>query len=289
MKRSISMKVTILGIDGLDYDVVEDLNLRHLKQEIYGKLTIPPECYRELASGVMTPWTPLCWMSILTGEIPPSHLSTPRSIRYDNKLLESLRWRLGKHLGFIRRKRKIIERMGFKDGTEKRLLKEQIDVRNTSSIFDLTAETIDFHVPTYSETFRLKPKKKISDRRELLPFVDEEFELMKKFMLSVIGRRADYDLFMVYTRVLDNYGHQMFRTEQYNYRYRLMDLFVREVSDKVGGLLLIVSDHGFEELENTVYGGKHSDFAFYSINKDLGTPMNSILDVYGLVEKALKA
>ena len=39
------MRVTIIGIDGLDYNIVGAMELKNLEQEHCGKLTIPKECY----------------------------------------------------------------------------------------------------------------------------------------------------------------------------------------------------------------------------------------------------
>jgi len=281
------LKVTILGIDGLDFDTVEELNLVNIKQAAYGKLSIPDECYIELVNGRRSPWTPLCWLTILTGKVPPERYRMNRKIQFDNSLLEALRWHLGRHLGFIKGKRKIMWKLGFKPSRVVASLKKDPISKTLPNIFDLAEDTIVFNVPTYSENWRINPKKKLMNRLELLPFADEEDRLMKAYVSSILGRRADYNLLMVYSRVLDNYGHQMYRTEQYFYRYRMMDVFVREVSRNVEGLLLIVSDHGFRRLEGTDLGGEHSDFAFYSQNIPMNVSMNSLTDVYSLVEKAL--
>ena len=111
---------------------------------------------------------------------------------------------------------------------------------------------------------------------------------MKLYTRSVLRGRADYDLFMAYTRVLDSYGHQIYRTKAYYHRYELMDLFIRDIARDVEGLLLIVSDHGFRQLEGTKLGGEHSDHAFYSSNMSLDKSMNAITDVYDLVKRTLE-
>lgn len=282
------MKVTVLGIDGLDHDTVEELNLVNLKQAAHGKLSIPDECYKELAQGGRSPWTPLCWLTILTGQVPPEEYRMARNIQFDNDLLEAIRWRLGRYLGFVKGKRKIFWKLGFKPSRAKTSIKKDPIARTLPNIFDLAEEPIVFNVPTYSENWRINPKKKLMNRLELLPYADEEDRLMKAYVSSVLGRAVDYKLLMAYTRVLDNYGHQMYGSEQYIYRYKMMDLFVKEVSRKVDGLLLVVSDHGFRGLGGTEHGGEHSDHAFYSTNIAMNAPMNSLTDVYALVKRALK-
>ncbi|UCD44846.1 MAG: alkaline phosphatase family protein [Candidatus Bathyarchaeota archaeon] len=282
------MQVTVLGIDGLDHGLVEELGLNNLRQAAHGVLSIPDECYRELAEGGRSPWTPLCWLTILTGQVPPEEYRMARNIQFDNNLLEAIRWHLGRYLGFVKGKRKILWKLGFKPSRAKTSIKKDPIARTLPNIFDLIEEPIAFNVPTYSENWRINPMKKLMNRLELLPYADEEDRLMKAYVSSVLGRVVDYDLMMAYTRVLDNYGHQMYGSEQYIYRYRMMDLFVKEVSRKIDGLLLIVSDHGFRRLEGTEHGGEHSDHAFYSTNIAMDVPMNSLTDVYALVKRALE-
>lgn len=281
------MKVTVLGIDGLDYDTVERLDLKNLKQAAYGKLSIPDECYRELAKGGRSPWTPLCWLTILTGRVPPEEYRMTRNIQFDNTVIEALRWQLGRHLGFIKGKRKILWRLGFKPSRATTSIKKNPIARTLPNIFDLAHEPVVFNVPTYSENWRVNPKKKLMNPLEILPYAEEEDRLMKAYVTSVLGRGVDYELLMAYTRILDNYGHLMHGSEQYIYRYRMMDVFAKEVSRKVDGLLLILSDHGFKELEGTEHGGAHSDHAFYSTNSAIDVPMNSLTDVYNLIKRAL--
>ncbi|KON29267.1 hypothetical protein AC482_06960 [miscellaneous Crenarchaeota group-15 archaeon DG-45] len=283
------MRVTIIGIDGLDHDVVEELDLRNLKQRVHGRLAIPDECYREIASGDRSPWTPLCWMTILTGALPPEEYRQARARSYRNPLVEGLKRRLGRSLAFMQGKRNLLQKVGIRQARMGGRLSRGAVSKGMNTIFDLAERSMDFNVPTYSDTFSLKPLHDAHEERELLRFVDEEHELMERFVLSVLGRGAEYDLLMAYTRVLDHFGHQMYRTEAFYHRYRMMDLFIHELAPKVEGLLLIVSDHGFTGLEGTAHGGKHSDHATYSMNLPMDTPMNSLLDVYPLVERALEA
>jgi hypothetical protein len=284
------MRVTIVGIDGLDYDIVEEMDLRYLKQQFYTKLSIPDECYIKISStGERTPWTPLCWMAIITGRTPQEELIPEREEIYKNKLIESLRWKLGPYLSRIKGKRKFLRKLGFINSRrrgEKFHTSDGPISRKINTIFNLVDRSINFNIPTYSETFRLKPKKKI-DGKELLGYMNKESDLMKEYTLSVLNRKADYDLFMTYTRILDGYGHQSFRTEIFYNHYRMMDLFMKEVSEKIDEALLIISDHGFQKLEYTKSGGKHSDEAYFSSNTQITTKIDSLLDVYNVVHSLI--
>lgn len=280
------MRVTIIGIDGLDYDKVDDLELKNLKQEISGKLTIPRECYRDLGKGRSTPWTPLCWMSIITGQIPPVELLQDKNTVYTNGSAEWVRKHFGKYLGFMKGKRKMLMKYGL-ELTKYRMVATPF-IRDMDTVFDLVEKSIEFNIPSYSEGYTLRPFGTEAEGIEHLKLFDREDKLVKKFIRSVLSRGGDYDLFMAYMRAIDLYGHQKYGTRDFFNRYKLMDLFIHEIKQKIDGLLLICSDHGSQRLEGTRTGGRHSDYAFYSINHDIGVDMNSLLDIYPLVQKALE-
>ena len=280
------MRVTIIGIDGLDYNIVEAMELKNLQQEVCGKLTIPRECYREIMKGVFSPWTPLCWMSIITGQIPPEELRQEKKKVYTSDSIDWVRRNFGKYLGFMRGKRRILMKAGVE--LSKYKMVETPFIRDMDTIFDLAEKHLDFNIPAYSEGYTLRPFKTEAEGLEHLELFDEEDKLVKKFIRTVLSCDPSYDLFMAYMRAIDHYGHQKFGTKDFFNRYKLMDLFIHEVRPSVDGLLLICSDHGFKKLEGTRTGGIHSDYAFYSVNKELGVEMNSLVDIYPLVKYALE-
>jgi hypothetical protein len=280
------LRVTIIGIDGLDYDIVEEMDLKNLKQTVYGKLTIPRECYREISKDVFSPWTPLCWMSIITGKVPSEEYHQARRRVYSNSLLEFFRRKIGKYLRFWGGKRKILMKTGFK--LSKYEMVETPYIRSMDTIFDLAKEVIEINIPSYSKDYTLRPFGEEREGVEHLKLFDKEDAYIKNYIKSVLRSNRDYDLFMSYMRAIDHYGHQKFGTKDLFNRYKLMDFFINEIKDSVEGLLLICSDHGFQQLEGTRTGGRHSDYAFYSINIDLGCKMDSLMDIYSCVENALK-
>jgi hypothetical protein len=261
------------------------MKLTNLQQAVHGKLTIPRECYREIGDGVYSPWTPLCWMSIITGRVPPEEYRQEKRRVYDNSSLDWFRKNFGYYLGFLRGKRKLLMKFGFK--LTKYSMVETPYIRNMDTLFDLAKDVIDFNIPSYSEGYSLRPFGKELEGLEHLKLFDQEDGLVKRYIKSVINRKVDYDLFMAYLRAIDHYGHQKFGTRDLFNRYKLMDFFIHQVQDNIDGLLLICSDHGFQKLEGTRTGGRHSDHAFYSLNMDLDRKMESLLDIYPLVKTAL--
>lgn len=64
------MKAVVLGIDALEFDRVESLNLQALKQSEYGKVEVP------INENVGKPHTDQVWPSFLKGETVPGQVST---------------------------------------------------------------------------------------------------------------------------------------------------------------------------------------------------------------------
>ena len=58
------MRVLILGIDALEYDLVEEWDLKNLKQKEYGKITVP------ITKEVGEPATEIIWPCLITGKQP---------------------------------------------------------------------------------------------------------------------------------------------------------------------------------------------------------------------------
>ena len=62
----------ILALDGLEYELVVRWNLRQLMQKTFGKYSIPKYYMHETEEG-LTPYTPIIWVSFLTGKHPKEH------------------------------------------------------------------------------------------------------------------------------------------------------------------------------------------------------------------------
>lgn len=273
------MKITVLGIDGLDFGMVKELDLENLKQKRYGKLKIPEECYIHIGRKDAVPWTPLCWMTIITGRTPPSKYQEQTPTILKNPAMEKIR----KSLGFIKGKARALEKFGFRPHQ----WKWGNVSRRHRTIFDLAKKSLDFNVPTYSEDWILGPvKKRKVELKDYLKFIDDEYWRIRHSLFSILEGKQEYDILMCYMGILDAYGHCFYRHEKYYQKYIDVDEFIGRIRENVDGMLLVVSDHGFEKLEGVSFGGKHSDYAFYSTNiSSFNTEMNDLTDVYGLVKE----
>jgi hypothetical protein len=95
----------------------------------------------------------------------------------------------------------------------------------------------------------------------------------------------NFDLALLYTRLFDVCGELNYN--QLPYHYVMLNEYIKEIEAKTNGIILVVSDHGIEQFENSNYG-KHSDYGFYSINKNLDWKPTSVLSFYKYIRSFLK-
>ena len=58
------MKVLIIALDGLEFDIVKRYELRNLRQKVYGKIEL--NNFKKI-------YTPIIWASFITGLPPEKH------------------------------------------------------------------------------------------------------------------------------------------------------------------------------------------------------------------------
>ena len=258
----MNKKILIIGIDGLEYTLVKEMNLRNLLQKKYGKLDIPPECLIQTDVGAV-PYTPKVWEALLTGEKP--HKTDSRALwKYRNPILEKLRWLpLIKN---VRGKRMFLRRIGFKP--ERTLFK----IRR-KTFLDLCTPSIYINVPGKNLDDKINTKiNELIDEGKIstLWIVLDKYtnEIFEKFTIEIMNK--EYKVAMMYINTLDLIGHLCW--------YKCFDKIVKlykKVDRKVGRLLnsveydvsLIISDHGMRGSPDKV-SGMHSNHLFYSLNID---------------------
>lgn len=288
------MKCVILGLDALEYNFVEKFDLKNLKQQEYGKVRIPRECFTDMKrSGEQEPLTPLVWISFLTGKLP-TQIGFFAS-KWDNRILNIIRpfpRRLG--LNRIKGKGKIFEFLGFR----KRPCKEQDYASlfsKVSTFFDLTEKAYAINVPFYSEDWRgwgigISPDDFGNFKDFIATALDNEaikFNSLKTKALQFLEQNHDWNLLMVYFKTLDTYGELSFGTASFRDMYAKVDSFVKEVKQRANGsFVLVISDHGIRRLGKTPFG-RHSNYAFYSINKELGLSNPKVTDFYYIISRML--
>lgn len=258
-------KIIIIGIDGLEYDLVKKWKLKNLMQSEYGKVEVPIHP----VTGV--PHTVQVWSSFLTGEIQDLGL-----FETSNKIVSFFR--------FLRKK------IGFGIGASK-VLSKLNEVRRFPELKQSTFVDEGFsyyNIPFYdlieiehSGEMGKFATGKIS-AKELKDYSEKGYKNDKK---NILDGAIKNNKFFGYTNFFDTIQHSFYNDLEYLKKcYVDIDSFIGKMKKKLDSktFLLIISDHGAD-----LSDGMHSDHAFYSSNKKIGLKNPHIIDFYGLIMKQL--
>lgn len=290
------MKCLILAFDGLEYNFVEKFSLENLKQDEYGKVQVPKECFIEVkygsAKGIREAFTPLVWFSFLTGKLA-AEANFKHFRKWDNEFLNMLGMLSAKIMlnRFIRDKiGMVLKAFGFSFRTFRK------EDYNVPTIFDLTEKSHAINVPVYSEEWTFGLAQNPNNFRcfedflkSVLIMESSKFQRLRNQVLHYLEQNSDWNLCMVYFPTLDHYGELCFgNTKKLRKMYKTFDIFVKEAKERLSeSFVLVISDHGMERLGKTPFG-KHSNYAFYSINKKMGLNNPKITDFYSLIKDVLE-
>ena len=291
------MKVLILGIDALEYNLIEEWGLENLKQKEYGKTKVP------VVKGLDEPATVIVWPCFITGKEPEEiGFTTLVSYRqpfkwfFENIYARFRRSSADYHPETIldkrNSKRKILDKLSSffrKVGFSRDFSRKDIKV---PTLFDNnTLKTYHFHVPVYDKDVFPEYRKRIVDviskqipDSEFIESCKKSFYTRSEELLSFLEQNKDWDLVMMYWFCLDAIQHAFFKNKlKIMDFYLLFNEFVGKLRFKLPSdvMLLIISDHGQEK-------GIHTDYGFYSCNKKLGLNNPKITDFKNIIEKEIK-
>jgi hypothetical protein len=253
------MRICILGYDGLEYSLVEKLNLRNIMQKEFGKVIVPIE------GGIDDPSTPIVWTSFITGETPEVHgVDMPEM--WHNSLDGTRRWIRKYKLIY-----KIIKRLNLVKTIRSNLgVKAEFPNRSDikcDTIFDKVSSSISIDVPVYDVNLRdlyplgtvYKARQDPEYKKEYLAELRNTFQIKQEKLFSAL--EEDWNLLMIHFMITDLYAHVQWGSAEINVLYREMDFLTKKVKKSLRNddLLLIISDHGMSKLGHTKYG-------FYSLN-----------------------
>lgn len=281
-------RVCILALDALEYDLVEEFDLKGIKQVEYGKIDV--SMFKELA-------TPIIWASFITGQPPEKHGVNLKPVsRWRNPLIQRLReLSIKVKLNNIKGKRKIFRLFGFQEIPYHERIAKDFEDRNVKTMFDIVPDAAALSVPPYqpwidSETSLIM--RQALENVEQVNFLENRvwgiFEQKKKKCLNLL-REPKWNLFMAHFMFTDLLGHVFAGNSTKMFKvYAEAEKLVEEVSEIVGKetLLLIVSDHGMKPIGEGIYGD-HSDHGFYSSNIQLGLRSPKITDFFDVILKIL--
>jgi predicted AlkP superfamily phosphohydrolase/phosphomutase len=280
------MKILILALDALEYDLVEKWDLKNLKQKEYGKVILPIKPGEE-------PATPAMWLSFITGKEPELHNVTLR-VKWKNPIIDYFSKKFGRLSEGKKRKDervhffwpgKLLRLLGFK--------KKMIDRGDIkfSTIFDET-KSIAISVPSYNEdkiNYEIVkdmmnalgkdasiPKQIVEDKIRIA------FLKRKRRLINAI--RGDWELLMTHFFILDIIQHTFFYDQKKIRKYyEEIDSIIGKIKKKLPNnvLILIVSDHGQKR-------GIHTDYGFYSLNKKLCLKNPKMTEFKDIIERCIK-
>ncbi len=291
------MRVLIIGIDALEHFLVEEWNLKHLKQKEYGTVRVP------LARGLSEPSTEIVWPCFITGQ-------PPRQMGYDSPILyrQPYKWLFEHFYAPFTSSHSDIhpEDIIEERSTTRRILDQFSSSMMKAGLFyhptkkDITAPTLfdnnaiksaHFHIPVYDNDAFPFDRKLIFDvlnktypASPFLKTCKQAIQTRCQELNTYLTNNTDWQLVMMYFFTLDAVQHAF-----YNKKLTIMDFYLL-FNNYIGTLkktlpkntlLLIISDHGQKKGIHTLHG-------FYSSNKKLKLHNPDITTFKPLIENLLE-
>lgn len=295
------MKVLIIGIDALEYNLVIEWDLKHLKLNEFGKTRVP------ISEGFGEPVTLVVWPSFISGSEPDvMGFDAPIIYRQPLKfILEKIYFPLisnnkpqREHDVSIMEKttvkNKIISRTNYilmKAGMGR--YPERKDIKKPTFFDNPDYKSIHHNIPVYDAVFTTEDRdsarngviRAINDkefRKDFEKKLSDELKIGSENVFKHL-QNPSWDLYMQYFYVLDGIQHVYYKN-----KLKLMDYymkfneFVGRVKEKLPNdtMLLIVSDHGQEN-------GLHTNYGYYSSNVMLGLTNPNIFDFKTIIENKI--
>ncbi len=303
------IKVCILALDALEYELVDRFYCENLKQEEYGRIDLT-EFKQHSPTG--EPFTPVIWSSFITGKMPDqtgitiervdsnSIVDTAKRLVFrfnlTDRIVDALsirRWEIAKRMRRLTHS-KFAHARGVKQAWEtdeeyyrKMKLKTIFDFSRKPAIVAMPAFKSSEHTAAKETHAAVKKTWERFTKGEITgaEFLQKETRLFEKEIdEALVLLKKEWDLFVFYTKTLDYVGHFFaWNTKAMWLFYERADKFIEEIENRVRGdaFILVISDHGMQR------NGVHSDHAFYSTNTSLGLKNPRINDFYGIIAEKL--
>jgi hypothetical protein len=286
MNNSERAKIIILGIDGLEYNLVKEWLLKNIMQKTYCKLDLSD--YTVIA-------TPPIWGSMLTGkidyEVMKSWVKRAEVLGVDEKIQKkwwtnierilpaSLNWWIWYHI--------ITPIIGGDPfATSANYVKE----KNETTIFHFFKKPWTNEIPGYGRNVSTSLEKKLAENaitgksKAYRKHILDQYKIDKSQLLSALDNQ-EYDIIFWYTPLIDNFGHM-----DMGKPVRKMMKHYLEINEVVGIVkesnplsnIYIISDHGMEEMEpKSTSWGMHSRHGFFS--SSTGEKISKPFHLYNLI------
>jgi hypothetical protein len=290
------MRVLILGVDSLDYDLVKEWNLKNLKQLEYGQVIVP------ITKATDEPATEIVWPCFITGK-EPKEMGFESAVLYRQpyKWINDNIFSIIPPLSDDVHPENIIEEKNNKrvllDKMSNILTKIGIfyhpsrsDIKSPTIFDNNTLKTAHFYIPVYDKNPFPEYRKQIVDvimkkipASKFLVDCKKSFNDRVEELNQYLAKNKDWNLIMMYWFCLDAIQHAFF-----NNKLKIMDFYLM-FNEYIGNLksnlstdtlLLIISDHGQKK-------GIHTEFGFYSSNKKLGLKNPKIIQFKEIIEEKI--
>jgi len=266
--------IYILGIDALDYKLVEKLSLNNLMQIEYNKIIVP------INEKYGVPSSPEVWASFLIGENMP--MTFVRSSHYINVMRKILNlFQIDINNRFIIKANDLLKKHGF-------ISPARFGDLNRESFLDII-KSYEINAPYYSfdnKTFVVMHHFG-NDKLSLVQSIKEIkliYENRKRQIISEIKNIGNIDTVFAFMHTTDSLQHlSHLNISEIKKHYIDLDNYVsilkRKLEDTFKNIIfIIVSDHGFDF---TIVD--HSNYAFYSSNTPLIPRPKKITDFYRII------
>lgn len=289
MEKTTFPRILVLGIDGLEYSLVEKWRLKNIMQKTYCKLDLSD--YRVIV-------TPPIWGSMLTGKIDDEIMkiwektSEILGAIIDPKTNMKQKWwaRLGIKFLPLSVNEWIWHNFFEKQmgGNVIEITANYINEKKQTNIFQFFEKPWTNGIPSYGRPFTDSTEKKLLDnafREGKTPFRDYVIKNYKNDKIQLFSAldKQEYDIIFWYTSLLDKLGHIYIKNPLILMKYYLeINEIVGEVIEKCNNSrIYVISDHGMEPFKGT--WGVHSNYAFFSSNTD--ETIDKPFQLYNLILK----
>ena len=287
MNKNSNLKIIVLGIDGLEYNLVKKWKLQNILQEKYCKTDL---------SDYTVKVTPPIWGSMLTGKVDEEIMriweKSAKIVGLKSDVKQVWWAKLGiKILDLapdkIRTKieNKFIENIG-ENPCEKSA--NYINDKNLINIFQFYKNPWTNGIPGFGRFDNNPTKRKLfkialeGNKEPFRKYVLDQYKKEKKELFNILEKKEN-DLVFWYTPLLDSLGH-IYISESIN----LMNYYL-EINELAGSIrskyqdskIYVISDHGMEAVKGRF--GMHSDYGFFSSNT--GETIEKPLHLYDLLLK----
>jgi len=268
------MRLLILGLDGLDYNLVEKWRLSFFKQRYYGKHYI---------GFLKKLYTPIVWGCFLTGVNVEEHGYSLHQL-VEKRGKDAFKSQILRRLYSIRKKvpignlriRKILIKLGLVNPYQGSIMPESLLNKTFLKLLkDLNYKVATVEVPGYNEevneyfrsTYGLLLSASLDEKRAYIDKILEETDRRMIKTMDYIDK--GYDLVFTYSPLPDIAFHiavkptlriKVWLKNVHEHLQQILRPLIKEAENR-NYTILIVSDHGFDL--NKYY---HSNYGFWSLS-----------------------